>query len=62
MSGYGRGNLGNAGCPVLLVGGIGSDVIRAPKGERQALRNLPEGEITAIGRNGRMTGLVAFAP
>ena len=29
-------------------------VTRAPM--QQALRNLPEGEITAIGRNGRMTG------
>ena len=29
-------------------------VSRAPM--QQALRNLPEGEITAIGRSGRMTG------
>jgi hypothetical protein len=30
------------------------EVSRAPM--QEALRNLPEGEITAIGRNGRMTG------
>ncbi len=30
------------------------EVTRAPM--QEALRNLPEGEITAIGRNGRMTG------
>lgn len=31
-----------------------ADYTRAPM--QQALRNLPEGEVTAIGKSGRMTG------
>src|SRR6266849_10929310 len=32
------GNLGNAGCPVLQVEGIGLDVIQAPKPEPRIMR------------------------
>jgi hypothetical protein len=36
-----RGNLGNAGCPVLPVEGIGLDVIQAPKREPRIMRYEP---------------------
>jgi hypothetical protein len=37
MSGYG-GNLGNAGCSVLPLEGIGLDVVQAPKRESRIMR------------------------
>jgi hypothetical protein len=39
MSGYGVVNLGNAGCPVLPVEGVGLDVIQAPKREPRIMRH-----------------------
>jgi hypothetical protein len=36
-----QGNLGNAGCPVLPVEGIGFDVIQAPKRESRIMRYEP---------------------
>jgi hypothetical protein len=43
------GNLGNAGCPVLPVEGIGLDVIQAPKPERWIMRyELTDFECAAI--------------
>jgi transposase len=44
-----RGNLGNAGCPVLPVEGIGLDVIQAPKREPRIMRyELTDFEWAAI--------------
>jgi hypothetical protein len=44
-----RGNLGNAGCPVLSVEGIGLDLIQAPKPEPRTMRyELTDFEWAAI--------------